>query len=124
MVIRMTNYEALHYFFSAIETGDQVDVNTQEGHDIYLAAEEALRKVIELENKQDNDGWVSVKDRIPEINGRYMTTARLEKDAEVYDLWFESGKWFVDDEDDEYEGDVIAWQPLPKPYVKESEKNE
>lgn len=42
----MTNEQAHHYFFSAIETGKQIDVKEQEGHDIYLIAEKALEKQI------------------------------------------------------------------------------
>ena len=40
----MTNEEAYHYFYSAIETGEQVDVSTKLGHKLYLQAENALEE--------------------------------------------------------------------------------
>lgn len=42
----MTNEQVHHYLFSAIETGEQVDVKTDEGHEIYLIAEKAVEKQI------------------------------------------------------------------------------
>lgn len=35
-----------YYFFSAIESGEQINVKTKEGHEIYSDAEEALQKQI------------------------------------------------------------------------------
>lgn len=49
----MTNERAHHYFFSAIETGEQIDVKTNEGHALYLAAENALEENTKL--KAENE---------------------------------------------------------------------
>lgn len=50
----------------------------------------------------DRDGeWVIVTD------GNNISVERIKKDA--YDHFFPNGRWFELDE-------VIAWQPLPKPY--------
>ena len=73
---------------------------------------------------RDNDGWIPVEERLPEVDGFYIATM----DGEIVDqeepftglAEFEKRKW-IDDEDD-YRC-VIAWRPLPEPYRPERSDN-
>ena len=54
--------------------------------------------------------WIPVGERLPEIAGWYLTTG---KDGEVYiDYW----DWY------RFRASVIAWMPLPEPYKEEKKK--
>ena len=59
--------------------------------------------------------WVSVKDRLPKNTGRYLT-ANISADDErcVFDLWFDCGEWYIDENDDEFIYKVTHWMPLPQ----------
>ncbi len=60
--------------------------------------------------------WISVKDRLPEKNGRYITTVCKYKDEiDVFDLWYEDDDWYIDEGDYMYEYEVTHWMPLPEP---------
>ena len=74
-----------------------------------------------LPNVPTVGGWISVKDRLPEKNGRYL--CRYEQkvygevcrctDFGIYDSDIgESGGWFV--------GKVTHWMPLPEKPKEES----
>jgi hypothetical protein len=82
--------------------------------------QEAMNMGIDALEKQT---WISVKDRLPEKEERYIVNAIDYRDEiVVYDLWFKEGKWYIDDDCngeyqiDEYDGKVLYWMPLPKPY--------
>ena len=60
--------------------------------------------------------WISVKDRLPEENGRYLTANKRHDDKiDVFDLWFDGGFWYIDDEDDMFDFEVTHWMPMPQP---------
>ena len=60
--------------------------------------------------------WISVKERLPENIGRYLTAnIRANDERCVFDLWFDYGKWYIDEEDDEFIYKVTHWMPLPEP---------
>ena len=82
-----------------------------------------LQKKLKALTHQLTNGWISVSERLPECNGRYITTSKLDNytETEVYDLWLENGIWYTDEKDEEYEGDVIAWRNLPEQYKEVSE---
>ena len=64
--------------------------------------------------------WVSVKDRLPEEKGRYLTAnKRCGDKIVVFDLWVGGGFWYVEEEDDVFDFEVTHWMPLPlAPEVK------
>lgn len=60
--------------------------------------------------------WVSVTERLPEETGRYLTAnKRLDDKIDVFDLWFDGGFWYVDEEDDVFDFEVTHWMPMPNP---------
>ena len=60
--------------------------------------------------------WISVKDRLPQENGRYLTAnKRWDDKINVFDLWFNGGFWYVDGEDDVFDFEVTHWMPMPNP---------
>ena len=58
--------------------------------------------------------WISVEKELPKEKGYYLVTRKGHTCAEVRQ--FRGKKWAVDTQ---HFGEVIAWQPLPKPYKGE-----
>lgn len=52
--------------------------------------------------------WISVKDRLPERNGRYITHCKIEGQSLVCVLYYCKVGGFN-------EGTVTHWMPLPEP---------
>ncbi len=77
--------------------------------------------------KHMNDGWIPVKERLPEVDAgieetiedddcpEYIVTIRGASESTTL-KYSPSGAWF-DDNGNVY--DVIAWRPLPEPYRPE-----
>ena len=55
--------------------------------------------------------WISVKDELPEVDGRYLTA--IKKHVMELDYESESG-WYNNDTDYFYNTSVTHWQPLPE----------
>lgn len=96
-------------------------------------ADEIIRK--HLSGKETdvlhNAGWIPVKERLPEWEGRYLVTFRNPKNVGLVgygtcrrDLFGrEIGFGWYDLHEAEYfsRDAVIAWMPLPEPYREERE---
>lgn len=84
------------------------------GHvtDIYTdEAKEAFNMAISALEKQEEDRWVSVTERLPEY-GTEVLTQLSDNDIVT--------NWVIDEEDEEwFEDDVIAWRPLPELFQEE-----
>lgn len=76
-------------------------------------------KIQKLLEKQEQDGWIPVTERLPEENGRYII---CYEDATTFLDYF-NGKWFFPLGKHamacEETGTIIAWRPLPEPYTEE-----
>ena len=60
--------------------------------------------------------WISVTEMLPEETGRYLTANKRGDDKiDVFDLWFDGGFWYIDDEDDMFDYEVTHWMPMPHP---------
>lgn len=60
--------------------------------------------------------WIPVTERLPENTGRYLTgNIRANDEKCVFDLWFDCGEWYIDENDDEFIYKVTHWMPLPEP---------
>lgn len=64
-------------------------------------------------------GWIPVEERLPEEDGFYLAILDGEicgqEEAFTGLAEFEHGKWIDDEEGYKC---VLAWQPLPEPYIK------
>ena len=80
----------------------------------YISVENAAN--ILIENGVTVQEWISVTERLPEETGRYLTAnKRLDDKIDVFDLWFDGGFWYIDDEDDMFDYEVTHWIPMPNP---------
>ena len=72
-----------------------------------------------------NDGWIPVEERLPNeeefkeayCRNRYAAefVVMIEGATRPTTLYYKNGSWF--DEERNYYS-VVAWQPLPEPYIK------
>lgn len=74
----------------------------------------------------NNDGWILIKDGLPEKYQRVLVTIKTRKRIAVrsgtyYDGYFNNDNgecWNIK------EKEVLAWRPLPKPFGESEETNE
>lgn len=88
---------------------------------------EELLSVVGIIRKHMNDGWISVEDRLPEVDEdtedtiedndcpEYIVTIRGTSESTTL-KYRPDGTWF---DENGYVYDVIAWRPLPEPYHPE-----
>lgn len=71
----------------------------------------ALDTAIAALEKQEQDRWIPVTERLPEY-GTLVLTQLSDNDIVT--------NWVIDEEDEEwFEDDVIAWRPLPELFQEE-----
>ena len=98
-------------------------------------AKEAFNMAISALEKQEQDRWIPVTDRLPEEYGEYRITWKTSSDPGkrfIGDAEYEPGyEW--DNDHDRFKGEwlledyikiypnveVIAWKPLEEPYTEE-----
>ena len=56
---------------------------------------------------QENDGWISVEDRLPETDGLYYTFIKTKVSESMGETMFQDGEFMS--------SFVTHWQPLPSP---------
>lgn len=78
------------------------------------------------DSTKKNQGWILCSERLPEEDGRYLTTVRYYNGLiKCFDLYLSDEEWLIDEDDEEFScGKVIAWQPLPEPYKPEEKPEE
>ena len=70
----------------------------------------------ELKGLREQIKWIPVSERLPEVDGRYLTTcSKIGKWEVDWNIWYNEPKpsWL-------WEQGVTAWMPLPKPYVPDT----
>lgn len=64
--------------------------------------------------------WIPVEERLPKENGTYLATAKsINSSSTIEVMYYAKRQMWVDVVDDTILLNVIAWQPLPKPYEGE-----
>lgn len=79
---------------------------TSLSYDVLSIAEETLKKEF---NKRE---WVPVTERLPEKGGLYFVTKENEYGRYV------ATEWFYQDKTWSTGWKVVAWMPMPKPYME------
>lgn len=91
-----------------------------------------LNRAKDIIRKHMNDGWISVEERLPEVDAdieetiedddcpEYLVTIRGASESTVL-KYSPDGAWF---DENGYVYDVIAWRPLPEPYRPERSEGE
>lgn len=79
-----------------------------------------LREAQDIIHKHMNAGWIPVEERLPEEGITCLVTVEYSGFMGMYGTWIKtvhieknSGEWWEDCAG----GKVIAWQPLPEPYI-------
>ena len=81
-----------------------------EGDSAYHSAYRSLAKIVERTPTVNE--WIPVSERLPDKDGRYLTTnSMIGKWIVDWNIWTNEPKpsWL-------YNHGVIAWMPLPEPY--------
>ena len=97
-----------------IELLDDALLSVNWGSDDYPYTDDAAD--ILIANGVTVQKWIPVSERLPENAGRYLTAIiRANDERDVFDLWFDCGEWYIDENDDEFIHKVTHWMPLPEP---------
>lgn len=82
-------------------------------------------KELKVAGVQPIDRWISVKDRLPEDDGKYMVWYKGELDICEFDVESQTFGYTYDDYDEMYshlvcwddgmDKDITHWMPLPEP---------
>lgn len=83
---------------------------TSLSYDVLSIAEETLKKEF---NKRE---WIPVTERLPERDGMYFVTKENEYGRYI------ATEWFYQDKTWSTGWKVVAWMPMPKPYMEGAEK--
>lgn len=83
--------------------------------------EKQVAKDINVTSK--NDGWISVRDRLPEKRQLVLIQKKYRINNIYYALgWYQDNDWYINFEKIE-DIEVLAWMPLPKPYIQSEADN-
>ena len=68
--------------------------------------------------ERPHGGWIPVKERLPEEDGKYIVCWCGEWGASIcFAEYSKCGKYWYERNGSEYRG-ITAWMPLPKPYKR------
>ena len=108
-------------------------VNVKKIHAQIMDAFETALEVIETENAVElPDGWISVKDRLPEVSGQYIVCCDDSACSYGEGIWYQSGvvvcaevdvgivggicwEWREGGDIYDLDGVITHWMPLPEP---------
>ena len=87
-----------------------LDVDFDHTNEVYFRTKHG--KEVTFVKKQPNNGWISVKDRLPEKNGDYLI---YNTDGIVWPYWYdkEYKEWY--DSSGYLTESVTHWMPMPEP---------
>ena len=77
-------------------------------HDKKISLEDAEYTIERLPSAQQ---WIPCSERLPDKNGKYLVVGRQKA---INILKFDGGRWYG-------KWGVVAWMPMPEPYMEETE---
>ena len=119
-IIEKLEEEKMSYFLTIANTGDEkLDC-------AYEQVGDALDKAIEIvkqEAEQYNNGWIPCSEKLPELRKDVLVTVKYTGFMGMHGYWIKTGHMEAENDwwGDCAGGEVIAWQPLPKPYQPKGE---
>ena len=71
-------------------------------------------------NEQNNNGWIPCSEKLPELRKDVLVTVKYTGFMGMHGYWIKTGHMEAENDwwGDCAGGEVIAWQPLPKPFQK------
>jgi hypothetical protein len=104
------------------------DPREEDAQDAFVAGYKAAKEedtcehILDMSKMVDVNGWISVKDRLPEKEGEYLAFGYSASDAARWIVVMYDPKdecWYELSSDWDWTDDVTHWQELPKPPKEE-----
>ena len=114
-ILERLEEEKMSYFLTIANTGDEkLDY-------AYEKVGDALDKAIEIvkqEAEKYNSGWIPCSEKLPELRKDVLVTVKYTGFMGMHGYWIKTGHMEAENDwwGDCAGGEVIAWQPLPKPF--------
>ena len=115
--------EELFQDLNVIEVLSHVDFDStiQNSLDNFFKAvtNEAI-EIVKQEAEQYNNGWIPCSKKLPELRKDVLVTVKYTGFMGMHGYWIKTGHMEAENDwwGDCTGGEVIAWQPLPKPFQK------
>ena len=92
-------------------SASDVDQNIRSG---LIIAKEAVQEVAE----EYNNGWIPCSEKLPDVRQDVLVTVKYTGFMGMHGYWIKTGHMEAENDwwGDCAGGEVIAWQPLPKPF--------
>ena len=83
------------------------------------AFDEAI-EIVKHESEQYNNVWIPCSEKLPEVRQDVLVTVKYTGFMGMHGYWIKTGHMEAENDwwGDCAGGEVIAWQPLPKPFQK------
>ena len=108
---------------NVIEVLSHVDFDStiQNSLDNFLKAitNEAI-EIVKQEEEKYNNGWIPCSEKLPDVRQDVLVTVKYTGFMGMHGYWIKTGHMEAENDwcGDCAGGEVIAWQPLPKPFQK------
>ena len=115
--------EELFQDLNVIEVLSHVDFDStiQNSLENFLKAitNEAI-EIVKQEAEQYNNGWIPCNEKLPELRKDVLVTVKYTGFMGMHGYWIKTGHMEAENDwcGDCAGGEVIAWQPLQKPFQK------
>ena len=115
--------EELFQDLNVIEVLSHVDFDStiQNSLENFLKAitNEAI-EIVKQEAERYNNGWIPCNEKLPDVRQDVLVTVKYTGFMGMHGYWIKTGRMEAENDwwGDCAGGEVIAWQPLPKPFQK------
>ena len=115
--------EELFQDLNVIEVLSHVDFDStiQNSLENFLKAitNEAI-EIVKHEAERYNNGWIPCSEKLPDVRQDVLVTVKYTGFMGMHGYWIKTGHMEAENDwwGDCAGGEVIAWQPLPKPFQK------
>ena len=77
-------------------------------------------EIVKQEAERYNNGWIPCSEKLPDVRQDVLVTVKYTGFMGMHGYWIKTGHMEAENDwwGDCAGGEVIAWQPLPKPFQK------